>query len=83
VVGVGIREEQVQLPLLKLGGQGLQLAGELARELRIARRQLVQLDQVGRAPLQALPGLDLPACVGSLPRRAPSLDRIVPDAGLG
>jgi hypothetical protein len=80
VVGVRVGEQQVQLSLAELPLQGLLLGAQLGRQLLVLAGQLGQLDQVAGALLQAIPGLDLLATLGSLASETARRRRIVPGA---
>jgi len=83
VRGVGIGEEQVQLPLAELLADRVRLLPDLRLELLVVGRKLSQLDEVAPAALQPGPELDLlPEGRGLLGQLSRAL-RLVPDARLG
>src|SRR5262249_35294311 len=82
VVGVWVREEEVELTLVELTLKRHLLLLHLARELRVGVDELLQLQQVASVPLQALPGVDFVPVLRSFPGHSTSTDRIVPDPGL-
>jgi hypothetical protein len=80
---VRIGEQQVKLAGAQLAIDGINLALELAGELRVVLGQLVQLDEVFRTALEPVPGLDLFPKIGRLAGVTSGLPRIVPDTRLG
>ena len=59
MAGVGVGEEDVQLAVPELAVELVELGLQLARQLGVVLRQLVQLDQVSGPAFEAVPGLDL------------------------
>jgi hypothetical protein len=82
VIRVRVGEKQVELARSKLGRQLRLLFLDLLRKLGIARRELVELDEVASAFLQLLPGPDELPVLGRLSPECPRLTRVIPDAGL-
>jgi hypothetical protein len=83
VVGVRIGEQQVELVRAELARNSLPFLFDLARELTVALRQLLQLDDVASAPLETVPRRDEVAVLGRLSGKLPGSSRVVPRAGLG
>jgi hypothetical protein len=82
VVRVWVGEEKVELVGAQLSGKRRAFLPELPRELFVAIDELLQLDQVAGAPLQAIPGRDQLAVLRGLSRRLPGPPWVVPRAGL-
>jgi hypothetical protein len=82
VIRVWVGEQEVELARTQLGRQRRLLLGDLRRKLGVARREMVELDQVASALLQLVPGLDQLAILGSFAGERAGTARIVPDAGL-
>jgi hypothetical protein len=83
VVGIRVREQQVQLALTEIVGQSLQLRSDLSGELLVLRRELGQFDEVPCAPLERVPSGDLLAILGRVASQAAGRFRVVPDPGRG
>ena len=82
VVGKGVGEQQVELARTQLFGDRGPFLVQLALQVRIAARELVELDQVAGALLQPVPGTDLLAELGGLTRHLAGVSRVVPHARL-
>jgi hypothetical protein len=68
VIRVGIGEEQVELSRAELGRDRGLLFRDLLGQLRIARGELVELDQVAGAFFELLPSLDELPVLGAFSR---------------
>jgi hypothetical protein len=83
VIRVRVGEQQVELSRAELGGDRCLLLSQLLGQLRIARGELVELDQIARTLFELLPGLDQLAILGAFSGERARAARIVPDPGLG
>ena len=79
---VGICEEQVELARAQLSLQCRPLLRDLAFEIGVVLGKLLQLDEVTGAPLEAIPGRDELAMLGSLACQLTRATWIVPRARL-
>ena len=66
----------------KLAGDGRTLLGDLLLQLRVALRQLVELDQVPGAPLQPIPGPEQLSMLGGFAGRLTGPAGVIPGARL-
>ena len=82
MIRVRISEQEVELARTQVGRQRRLLLSDLLGELRIARREMVELDQIASALLQLVPGLDQLAILGSFPGVCTGTARIIPNTGL-
>jgi len=82
VIRVWVGEEQVELARSQLGGQLCLFLLDLLRQLRVAGRELIELDEVASALLELLPGSYQLAVLGRLPPEGARIPRVVPDAWL-
>ena len=80
---VRIGEQQVELSPPKLRGDRRPLSGDLLPQLAIVVRQLVELDDIARAPFEPVPCVDELAVLRGLAGEVTRAVGIVPDAGLG
>jgi hypothetical protein len=83
VIRVRVREEQVELSRAQFGRDRGLLFRDLLGQLRIARGQLVELDQVAGTFFELRPGLDQLPVLGPFSRERACASRLVPDPGLG
>jgi hypothetical protein len=79
---VRVREQQAQLALAQLPFERVLLDLDLRGELVVLGRELRQLDEVVRLPLEPLPGLELVAKLARLARQRAGRRRVIPDTGL-
>jgi hypothetical protein len=82
VIRVGIGEEQVELARSELRSELGLFFFDLLRELRVAGRELVELDEIARPLFQLLPGSYQLAVLGRLPPEGARIPRVIPDAWL-
>jgi hypothetical protein len=83
VARVRVGEQEVELALPQLGGDRAQLLRDLLAQLGVILGELVELDQITRAPLELLPrGREL-AVFERLTRPVARRRGIVPRAGSG
>jgi hypothetical protein len=82
VARVGIGEEKVELARPQLALDGRALVRHLTLEVGVILGQLLQLDQVARAPLEAIPRGDQLAMLGSLTGQLTGSTWVVPRARL-
>jgi hypothetical protein len=78
VVRVRVGEQQVELVRAQLLRDLGELLGDLPFQVGVVLRQLVELDQVARAPLEAIPRGDQLAILGGLAGRLAGAARVVP-----
>ena len=82
VVRVGVGEKQVELSRAQLASELGLFFGNLLRELGIARRQVVELDQITRAFFELVPCPHQLSMFGRFARQGAGTARVVPGAGL-
>ena len=82
MVRVRVGEQQVELVRAQLLGELGQLFRDLPFQVAVVLRQLVELDQVTRAPLEAVPRGDQLAVLRRLARELTRVVGVVPDARL-
>jgi len=82
VIRIWIGEEQIKLARAQLGRDRRLFFGDLLGQLRVARRQLVELDQVAGALLQLFPGFDQLPVLSCFARQPTGAARVVPDTRL-
>ncbi len=80
---VGVGEQKVELVRAQLTGDRFPLLSNLLLEVGPSLGELVELDEVARPPLQAVPRRDELAVLRRLPRQLPRTSWVVPRAGLG
>ena len=83
MAGVGIGEQQVELVRAQLPGNRGALVVDLAFQVLVAFRQLLELDQVSGAPFEAVPRADQITQLGRFSRQLPGALGVVPDPGSG
>ena len=83
MIRVRVGEEQVELSRAELGRDRGLLLRDLLGQLRVARGQLVELDQVAGAFFELRPGLDQLPVLGPFSRERTRAARLVPDPGSG
>jgi len=82
VIRVRVGEEQVQLPRAQLGRERRLFLGDLLRQLGVAGRELVELDEVASALFDLVPAPDERSILGRFTRQRAGAARIVPDPWL-
>jgi len=82
VIRVGIGEQQVELARSQLRCELGLFFFDLLRELRVAGRELVELDEIARPLFELLPGSYQLAVLGRLPPERARIPRVIPDAWL-
>jgi hypothetical protein len=82
VIRVRVVEEQVQLSRAQLGRERRLFLGDLLRQLRIAGRELVELDEVASTLLDLVPAPDERSILSRFTRQRAGAARIVPDPRL-
>src|SRR5207248_5859808 len=80
VVGVWVREQEVELVCAELPGHRRTLLGDLLSQLWIVLRQLLELHEVAGATLETIPGRDQLAALGGLTGDRAGMTRVIPDA---
>jgi len=82
VVRVRVREQQVELARAQLALDRRPLLGDLLLQVGVVFGELLQLDQVGGAALEAVPGRDELAVLRRLTRPLAGAAWVIPRAGL-
>ena len=83
MAGVRVGEQQVELVRAQLPREPGKLFADLPVEVGVVLSELVQLDEVARAPFEAIPGRDQLAVLGGLPGQLAGAPWIVPRARTG
>jgi hypothetical protein len=83
VARVRVGEQQVQLVGAQLALERIPLLRDLTLEVGLSLGELVELDQVTRPALEAIPRRDELAVLGRLPCQLARASWVVPRAGLG
>jgi hypothetical protein len=82
VIRIRIGKQQVELARSQLRRELGLFFFDLLRELRVAGRKLVELDEIARPLFQLFPGSYQLAVLGRLPPEGARIPRVVPDAWL-
>ncbi len=80
--GVWIGEQEIELVGAQLAANLRELCRDLLAQVGVAFRQLIQLDNVARTPLEPIPRRDQLAILGGLSRHLTRLSGVIPDPWL-
>ena len=82
MIGVRVGEKKIELSRAQLASELRLFFGNLLCELGIARRQVVELDQITRPFFELVPCPDKLSMFGRFARQGAGTARVVPGAGL-